>query len=139
MILINRLCVNISHARFIVLEAKEWVLIASLPTSQDHIPGYIEKTHGCIDLPEANFNCYFFKSNYPITDEGWSFPRDTYVYGPQINEFNKDSFNDIYAISGVDYEIIGKLTNDEFNSLINCIKNSKSVKRKIRRHLGANI
>jgi hypothetical protein len=45
----------------------------------------------------------------------------------------------MYVVDGVDYEIIGKLLIEEFDSLINCIKNSASVSRKIRRWLGAKI
>jgi len=42
---------------FIVLKTTDSdVLIASLPTSQDHIPHMIQKTHGCIDVPEYQVN-----------------------------------------------------------------------------------
>jgi len=114
-------------------------LIATLPTSKDCIPSTIEKIHGYIDLPEINFNCYFFKANKSITENKWGFPLDTYIYGEQVAEFNKKSFNAIYAVEGFDYELIGRLVDDEFKCLIECIRNSNSTKRKIRRLLGANI
>ena len=125
---------------FIVLAAnQENTLIATLPTSKDHIPSKVEKIHGCIDLPGINFNCYYFEANKPITESGWGFPLETYVYGPQVAEFNKTNFENIYSVEEIDYEIIGKLIAIEFTAIINCIKNSRTVKRKIRRALGAKI
>jgi hypothetical protein len=125
---------------FIVLQTSgENALIASLPTSIDHIPRNIEKRHGCIDHPEINFNCYYFKAGRPITTEGWGFPIDTYVYGPQVKTYDKKSFTEIYAVEGVDFEMMGRLTKSEFSALSGCIRNSVSVARKIRRLLGADI
>jgi hypothetical protein len=125
---------------FIVLHtAGENTLIASLPTSIDHIPRSIEKKHGCIDYPEINFNCYYFQAGKAVTKEGWGFPIDTYVYGPQVKTYDKQVFTEIYAVEGVDYEIIGRLIRREFDALTGCIRNSVSVARKIRRLLGADI
>jgi hypothetical protein len=125
---------------FIVLKTgDEYSIIASLPTSKDHIPVTIEKKHGCIDAPEIQFNCYYLEANKPIAENGWGFPFDTYIYGTQIAEFNKANFDSIYSIEGIDYEIIGKLTNHEFKAIINCIKNSRTVSRKIRRIFGATV
>jgi len=45
----------------------------------------------------------------------------------------------MYAVDGVDYDIIGELLDEEYQALINCIKNSGSVSRKIRRLLVSNI
>ena len=125
---------------FIVLDNKdEDTLIASLPTSQDHIPSSIQKIHGCIDNPEIQFNCYFFEAHRAITDNDWGFPLDTYIYGPQVAKFNRKNFESIYALEDFDYELVGKLIESEFNAIINCIKNSRSVSRKIRKLLGAEI
>lgn len=121
---------------FIVLNSNENnALVASLPTSKDHIPSFIEKKHGCIEVANINFNCYYFEPNLPITDENWGFPEETFVYGPQISKFDRGVFEEIYAFEGVDYEIVGKLKEDEFNAIRECIINSKSVKRKIKRLL----
>ena len=67
------------------------------------------------------------------------FPLETFVYGPQVAEFNKTNFESIYSVEEIDYEIVGKLKPKEFAALKNCIKNSRTVKRKIRRALGARI
>lgn len=125
---------------FIVLASHEQnTLIATLPTSKDHIPVNVQKKHGCIDVPAINFNCYYFEANKPVTESGWGFPLETYIYGPQVAEFNKTNFENIYSVEEIDYEVVGKLTAREFMAIKNCIKNSRTVKRKIRRALGARI
>ena len=44
---------------FLVLKEFDGQLVlASLPTSHDHIPSNMEKVHGCIDDSTINFNCY---------------------------------------------------------------------------------
>ena len=48
---------------FLVLkEVDGQLLLASLPTSHDHIPSNKERVHGCIDDSAINFNCYFFQA-----------------------------------------------------------------------------
>ena len=54
----------------------------------------------------------------------------TYIYGYQLDSYNLDTLNDIYQMEGVDYEIFGQMRTDLFSKLIDCLKNSKSVKKK---------
>jgi hypothetical protein len=42
---------------------------------------------------------------------------------------------EIYPIESVDYEIVGKLTQQELKAIVQCFSNSASVKRKIKRLL----
>lgn len=47
---------------FLILKSMEDnLIIASLPTSHDHVPNSMEKKHGCIDDYTINFNCYYFQ------------------------------------------------------------------------------
>ena len=62
-----------------------------------------------------------------------------YLERYQADQFDKTKFDSMYVVDGVDYEIVGELFVDENKALINCIKNSASVSRKIRRLLGAKI
>ena len=129
-----------SNKYFIVLQTtRNDILIASLPTSHDHIPHMIQKKHGCIDEPQYQVNCYCFQVGEIVTKNGFAFPLETFVYGYQVAKFNKTNFDSMYVVDGVDYDIIGELLDDEYQSLINCIKDSGSVSRKIRRFLGAKI
>lgn len=90
-------------------------------------------------MTEINFNCYYFEAQKPIAESGWGFPLETYVYGSPVAEFNKTNFENSYSVEEIDYEILGRLKAAEFNAIKNCVRNSRTVKRKIRRALGAEI
>jgi hypothetical protein len=116
---------------FVVLCHKnDDLIVASLPSSQDYVPAYAEKEHGCIEIPEGGFNCYFFSHTKPVTTDGWHFPLPTYIYGTWIDTYHLNIFKDIYVVEGVDYEIIGRLTREEFEAIIQCFAFSSSTKRK---------
>ena len=50
----------------------ESMIVASLPSSQDYVPNFVQKQHGCIDVPEGNFNCYHFSPDKQVTLGGWA-------------------------------------------------------------------
>lgn len=83
----------------------------------------------------ANFNCYYFQKAQVITDNQFSFPFDTYIYGEQIDIYEARQLQEIYPKEDIDYEIVGKLLDEEFDAIIDCMKNSVTVKRKIKRLL----
>jgi hypothetical protein len=123
---------------FIILKITgETSVIASLPSSKDFLPANIVKKHGCVEIPEACFNCYVFESGCLVTTNGWSFPLDTYVYGQQIDEYEISILKDIYPVEGLDFKIIGNLTSKEFSLLKACFINSANVKRKYKKMLSA--
>ena len=48
---------------FLVLENVDGnLLLASLPTSKDHVPSDVEVKHGCLDLAERFVNVFVFLS-----------------------------------------------------------------------------
>lgn len=121
---------------FLVLKVVEdKAILASLPSSVDHLPININIDHGCIEIPEGNINCYVFKSNTPITKNNWSFKFDTFLYGQWIDDFSIELLEDIYPVEEIDYQVIGELTDDELKSVIECFATSTSVKRKYKRLL----
>lgn len=121
---------------FVVLkELGQKSVLVSLPTRKDNIPGTEDAESGCIELPEINLNCFIFPKELGITDCGKTFTFKTYLYGHQIDEYNIDLLQDIYPNEGSDYEILGKIKYELFTALIDCFKNSKSVKRKYRKLL----
>jgi hypothetical protein len=121
---------------FIVLcHEKEELIVASLPSSQDYVPAYAEKEHGCIDIPEGGFNCYHFSPSRVITTDGFSFSVPTYMYANWIDTYPLTIFKDIYVVEGVDYEIIGRLTSEEFKAIIECFTYASSTKRKYKQIL----
>ncbi|MFS4454475.1 hypothetical protein [Maribacter sp. 2304DJ31-5] len=110
------------------------IIFAYLPTSQDYVPDkYLN--HGCIEVKTENISCYLFAKDRIITDRGFSFPFNTFVYAYQMNEFSKEIMESVYENENVDYEVIGRLTKKERDSFIKCLINSPSVKRKIKKIL----
>lgn len=126
---------------FLVLKNVEGNLVlASLPTSHDHIPGHIEKVHGCIDDDAINFNCYYFQEGKNIAynereDCDFSFPRDTYVYGYRIAFFDLAKFEKQIASSETILTYKGKLYQKEMLCITECLRNSSSVRRMFRKLL----
>lgn len=111
-------------------------IILSLPTSQDKIPSYHDLVHGCNDIEKAQQCSYCFLEKKIIThDTNFSFEKDTFLFGSDIQKIDSSLLTSKYKTEGVDYVIKGKLTNDEFNSIIECFKSSKSVARKIKNML----
>ena len=125
---------------FVVICRKEDKLVlASLPTSKDHIPANIEQKHGCIDLPAINFNCYCYVAGRLVAEDGsgnhFAFPLNTYIYGFRINLFDVEIFAQQIREGRMNLEVKGRLYPNEFEDLVLCLKNSSSVKRKYRRML----
>ena len=121
---------------FIVLKnIEDNIVIASLPTRSNNAPSLIDVTHGCINHDDRMFNCYAFEAGKIITIDGFSFPLATYIYGNEVETYEVDMLSSVYQVKNIDYEIIGTLTDVEFNDIYNCLKNSSSVKRGIRKIL----
>lgn len=121
---------------FLVLKIiNENIILASLPSSQAHLPSSITIQHGCIEIPESCINCYIFEANKSITKSGWSFKLHTFLHGLWLDDFSVSELMEAYSIENVEYEIIGELTDEELSNVINCFANSSSVKRKYKRIL----
>ncbi|MGN6398733.1 MAG: hypothetical protein ACTHMI_24410 [Mucilaginibacter sp.] len=121
---------------FLVLKViDDKAILATLPSSVDHLPRTITINHGCLEIPEGCINCYIFKSNVMITKNGWAFQFDTFLYGQWIDDYSVELLNDIYPVEEIDYHVIGELTDTELKNVIECFKNSASVKRKYKRML----
>ena len=126
---------------FLVLtEVGGQLVLASLPTSHDHIPSNKERVHGCIDDSTINFNCYYFRAGkvvaYNEIDETeFFFPRDTYVYGYRISFFDLVKFEVLINRGQCDVTYKGRMADDEYKQLKDCLKKSSSVKRAFRRLL----
>lgn len=110
-------------------------ILASLPTRRDNIPAKDTPEQGCVELPEINLNCFVFPPNVCVTRNQKCFDFPTHVYGHQLDTFQMDTLNEIYKIEDSDYEIWGELKPKLFKELKNCLRNSRSVKRKYKRML----
>lgn len=121
---------------FVVLKSVgATTILASLPSSRDFRPIALAADYGCVEIPEACFNCFVFKAGVAVTTNNWAFPLDTFVYGQQIDEYEIATLQDIYPVPGLDYKIVGRLMKFEFTQLKTCFSQSASVKRRFRRLL----
>jgi len=121
---------------FVILKEIEGkAIIANLPTRKDSIPEKEVVESGCIELPEINLNCYVISPKKPITECNKHFYFRTHIYGHQLDLYELSNLNEIYQFEEVDYEIYGEMRKDIFAELIDCLKNSRAVKRKFKKLL----
>lgn len=121
---------------FVVLgEVEEMVLLASLPTSKDHIPSDVEVKSGCLEIPERMVNAYTFMANEEITDNGFFFDKNTFIYGQNIKTYNSVAFLGQVATGETVVEEKGKLKSEIFTALKDCLKNSDAVRKRYKKYL----
>ncbi|MDM1441898.1 hypothetical protein HX056_00910 [Myroides odoratimimus] len=108
-------------------------IIASLPSSKDYVPAYASQDFGCCEIGEANFNCFIITPETTVTECGKNFELPTYLYGHLLDSHIKEDLLQKYPTEGVDYYIWGQMREDIFNQVVECFKNSDSVKRKYKR------
>ncbi len=121
---------------FVVLgEVDETVLLASLPTSKDHIPSDLEVKSGCLEIPERMVNAYTFLANEVVTDNGFFFEKNTFVYGQNIKTYNTIAFSEQEKAGETEIELKGKMKADLFTALKDCLRNSDAVRKRFKQYL----
>lgn len=109
-------------------------IIASHPSSKCHLPWPDNCKHGCLESQEGCYGCYMIERNRPITPSGWSFCRDTFLYGNWIEEYQIEMLKDVYRKPS-DYKVIGELNQKELKKVVCCFSNSANVKKRFQRLL----
>ena len=116
---------------FIVLKhLDDKLVMASLPTSQDHIPTDITYSSGCVNISERSVNAYVFMPDEFVTDS-FSFVKPTFVYGEQVDEYALKYLDEMDTT----IEDLGVIHHDLFIQLKECLKQSALLKRKFRKQL----
>lgn len=103
------------------------VLMANLPTSKDHVPSDVMVERGCIDIPERGVNAFVFHPGDQVTSL-FSFPRPTFVYGEQVDEYEKKYLDEMCST----VEQLGQIEPALFQAIKDCIKKAKLLRRKYR-------
>ena len=115
------------------------LLLASLPTSKDHVPRDIEMRRGCLDISERQLNTFVFLSNEVISIDAegneFAFPLDTFIYGADIDTYPVSTFIKQLQDNDTSILLLGKLQDGIFQELKECLKSSRMVKNKFRRLL----
>lgn len=110
-------------------------IVASLPTRGNHAPQLINKIHGCINVDDRCFNCYAIEKGRIICTNGFAFQLPTFIYGNEIEDYELSIFEEIYLKDERCCKEVGLLLDTEFNALIECVLNSSTTKRKIKKLL----
>ena len=115
------------------------ILLASLPTSKDHVPSNLKVEHGCLDVPERMFNAFIFLAGEKVAvkEDGiyFTFKKNTFIYGANLDVYPVEKFDSQKRMAQTSIEKIGILEESVFNDLIACMSESKMVKNKFRRML----
>ena len=115
------------------------ILLASLPTSKDHVPSDLEVKHGCLNIPERMFNVFVFLigENVATKEDGtsFSFNCNTFIYGANLDTYPASQFDLQERMAQTSIEKIGTVDEKLFKELINCLLESKMVKNKFRKML----
>lgn len=106
------------------------MMMASLPTSKNHIPSDVPLVSGCINIPERAVNAYVFFPEEKVTD-CFSFVLPTFVYGEQVDEYSREYIENMKT----KIEDLGKISDETMANLRNCLKQSVLIKRKYRKLL----
>jgi hypothetical protein len=114
-------------------------ILASLPTRKDNVPQIYDGDTGCISLNQKDHGfdmvCYRIEPQKEILENSdFHFDFNTHIYGSNLKLYQMNYF-DLYPHEGVDYMLLGKIKNDIFRDLINCLKNNNAVKLGYRRLL----
>ncbi|NBW27295.1 MAG: hypothetical protein EBR38_01825 [Flavobacteriaceae bacterium] len=122
---------------FLVLkEIDDLQLIVSLPSSIEYFPTGTIVNHGCVDLHQAQQTTYCFKAGNIIdSTTSFSFSKDTYLHGCWLKDIDKNLFFQKYPVQDFHYVIKGIIDPPELKEIINCFKNSSSVKQRIKKLL----
>ena len=121
---------------FVVLgEVDETLLLASLPTSKDHIPSDVEVQSGCLEIPERMVNAYTFMAYEEITESGFFFDKNTFIYGQNIKTYNSAAFLSQTMSGKTVIEEKGKLKEGLFTALKDCLKSSDAVRKRYKQFL----
>lgn len=115
------------------------ILLASLPTSKDHVPSDLDVKHGCLDIPGRILNVFVFlaNENVAVKENGtyFAFDKYTFIYGADIDTYPIEKFDFQERMAQTSIEKIGTLDEIVFKELIACLSESKMVKNRFRRML----
>lgn len=111
------------------------LLLITLPTSIRKLPANIPDNHGCVTTENGVVCTYIIHTDNSICENGFKFPKITYLIAEQIANASVTNLSATYTMT--DYELKGKVTKKEFNSIIECVIKSRNLKGKFKKLLAA--
>lgn len=115
------------------------MLLATLPTSKDHVPSDMELKSGCYDHPDRFLNIFVFMAGESIVvrsdGTSFSFSKTTFIYGANLDTYRSSVFEQQEHEGQTVIQKIGTINEAIFAELKECLSNSKIVKNKYRKML----
>lgn len=74
-------------------DTKGNTVLASLPTSKDHVPGDVAVKSGCIEMPERQVNVFVFMAGDCVVEsdesgqDAFAFDVNTFIYGRDVDTY----------------------------------------------------
>lgn len=124
---------------FLVLKAFDGnMLLASLPTSKDHVPSDISVKPGCFEDSKRQVNVFVFLAGesvacHPLTNREFAFSLNTFIYGADLETYPVSVFEKQIADHLSEVNLIGKILEPVYRDLRECLKHSRMVKNKYKR------
>lgn len=120
---------------FIVLHNDgEGLLLATLPTSKDHVPGDVYHSEGCLEMPERQVNVFVIPADRQVT-ETFTFSLQTFIYGANLRTYNRTEFERQLANGQTQIQDLGRIEPSLYQSLVDCLKHSSAVRGKYKKLL----
>ena len=122
---------------FLVLKnVAQDVILVSLPSSRKNIPAKLYNHTGCYYDEASRLSFYAFRRGVAITECGFTFDKDTLLYGNYLQTYSKSSIKSKYPTEGEDYQVKGVVCREVMIAIHKCFREAKSVvKRKYQRML----
>lgn len=116
------------------------LLLASLPTSKDHIPSDIPVQTGCVKDEARQISAFVFRAADIVVKKNdiqnsFQFPLNTFVYCSDIDSYPEEGFKDQQSEGKTVITDLGFIKAELFKSVLDCLRNSLMVKRKYKRLL----
>ena len=88
-----------------------------------------------MEIAERMVNAFIFLANEVITGNGFFFDKNTFVYGQSIKTFSTVAFIEQKLAGETEIKLRGKLKDEVFNALKDCLKNSDAVRKNFKKYL----
>lgn len=116
----------------VVKKIGDHLLLSSLPTSQDHIPANLKLRAGAYEIPEKGLSAYVFLAGKeiatdPTTSSRFAFPKNTFIYGEQLDSFPESSLRSQIDSGTTKVSIVGVMDSCILDEIKQFFKNSLHV------------
>lgn len=80
-------------------------------------------------------NAYTFLANEVVTENGFYFEKNTFIYGQNVKTYNTIAFSEQEKAGETAIEFKGKMRSDLFTALKDCLRNSDAVRKRFKQYL----